>query len=156
MLSYAILVPVSNLEMPSSAYSESESEPDADTFGTLLSIPQQSLVLLATNIRERTFAARTSKACVRRTLSGSYNLIHVIELDDFQLIIRIPETGWGRGLTDTAGQALISHVHTLKLIKSHTTIPVPEVYAFDTSVKNEIGAPYIAMSYISGYAASPL
>ncbi len=31
------------------------------------------------------------------------------------------------------------------LIRRETTIPVPEVYAFDTTLENELGCPFILM-----------
>lgn len=59
------------------------------------------------------------------------------------MVIRVPATGWGNGMTDTAARAIRSQVITLRLIKCQTTIPVPEIYGFDTTCDNEIGAPYI-------------
>jgi hypothetical protein len=38
----------------------------------------------------------------------------------------------------------------MRFIREKTTIPLPEVYAFDTTSENEIGVPYIVMSFIDG------
>jgi len=47
---------------------------------------------------------------------------------------------------------MLSHlpVHAMRFIREKTTIPLPEVYAFDTTSENEIGVPYIVMSFIDG------
>ncbi|KAK4159555.1 kinase-like domain-containing protein [Cladorrhinum sp. PSN259] len=132
--------------------SQTSDELDLETFGPLLNIPESSLVHLATQIRAADIST-TSSASGRlvRRIGGSYNLVHIIQFDDgFQLIIRIPATGWGEGITATATNAIESHVVTLRLIASRTTIPVPQVYSFDTTASNAIGAPYICMSFISG------
>ncbi|KAI8627058.1 hypothetical protein F5Y19DRAFT_444198 [Xylariaceae sp. FL1651] len=47
-----------------------------------------------------------------------------------------------------------SQVATIRLIRSKTTVPVPDIYALNTSVDNEIGAPYICVSFISGKPVS--
>ncbi|KAF4451762.1 hypothetical protein F53441_5296 [Fusarium austroafricanum] len=47
-----------------------------------------------------------------------------------------------------------SQAATMRLIRSKTTIPVPEIYALDTTDNNEIGAPYLCMSFIHGKTVS--
>lgn len=113
--------------------SESSEDLDTETFGPLLSISEDSLVGLAAKIRADALSgAHSSSSSGRlvRRIGGSYNLVHIIQLDgDFTLVIRIPATGWGDGLTATAAYAMESQVATLRLIASMTTIPVPQVYA---------------------------
>ncbi|KAL2024385.1 hypothetical protein VTK56DRAFT_8196 [Thermocarpiscus australiensis] len=53
-------------------------------------------------------------------------------------------------MTATAAQALKSQVATMRLIRRSASIPVPEVYALDTTSNNEIGAPYVCMSFLPG------
>lgn len=43
-----------------------------------------------------------------------------------------------------------SQVATVALLSRETNIPVPITYGYDTTADNEIGAPYICMSFISG------
>ncbi|KAF5136338.1 hypothetical protein E5D57_000098 [Metarhizium anisopliae] len=45
---------------------------------------------------------------------------------------------------------MLSEIATLKTVKSRTTIPVPEVFFFDTSLSNEFGFPYILMERLKG------
>jgi hypothetical protein len=44
----------------------------------------------------------------------------------------------------------------MRFIKDETTIPLPEVYAFDTTSENEIRVPYIVMSFIDGFTVNSL
>jgi hypothetical protein len=121
----------------------------------LLSISETSLVHLATNIRAASFdGASSSSGLLVKRFIGSYNLVHIIQLDAFKLAIRVPATGWGEGITATAARAMESQVSTLRLIATKTTIPVPQVYAFDTTSNNEIGASYICRSFLPGHRAA--
>lgn len=36
----------------------------------------------------------------------------------------------------------------MRLIKRETTVPIPEVYSFNTSTHNNLGCPFILMEYI--------
>ena len=44
-----------------------------------------------------------------------------------------------------------SEVATMNYVRRHTTIPVPEVYAFDTTSTNPAKSPYILMECIQGW-----
>ncbi|KAK9349748.1 hypothetical protein V1523DRAFT_399861 [Lipomyces doorenjongii] len=121
-------------------------------FGTLLSISDQSLVTLASNVRRRLSGGGLTNGQVVSRLNGSYNLVHIVEFDDsVRYVVRVPATGWGSRFTAIAKRSLVSQALTLRLIRKETAVPVPDVYAFDISCTNEIGAPYILMSFINGH-----
>ncbi|KAF4458869.1 hypothetical protein FALBO_14385 [Fusarium albosuccineum] len=130
-------------------------DPDPETFGPLVAITNESLVLLASNIASRCLHLPNSGSgkLVAR-ISGAYNITHVVELDSVKLVIRVPATGWGSGMTPTAAHALESQAATMRLIRSKTAIPVPDIYALDTTHINEIGAPYMCMSFMPGKRVS--
>lgn len=133
---------------------DSSCELDVEIFGPLASIPTHSLILLATHLQKTVLHTEASKSCLVSRISGSFNIAHIIQLDNLKLVIRVPASGWGNGMTETAALAIRSQVATLRLIKSQTTIPVPEIYGFDTTCNNEIGAPYICMSFMPGVPVS--
>jgi hypothetical protein len=125
-------------------------EGDEDVFGSLLNITADQLVALGSRIRELVFKVTTEDGLLVESRSGSFNLARILQLDEARMVIHIPATGKLGDLSRPAKEALESHVQTLKYITEHTSVPVPEVFHFDTSANNEIGAPYIAMSCISG------
>lgn len=45
---------------------------------------------------------------------------------------------------------MLSEIATMKTLSSRTTIPVPQVFAFDASKANKFGFPYILMEYLKG------
>lgn len=132
----------------------SDDDLDRNAFGPLLCIPETSFIQLATNIRFRVFNSHTSRAAFVTRIAGSYNLIHILQLDDLKLVIRVPATGWADGMTDDAARALESEVTTLRLLATKTSIPVPKVIAFDTTCDNDIKAPYLCMSFVPGQSVS--
>ena len=83
--------------------------------------------------------------------SGSFNLIFFINFDDGEnWVLKLPGNGHPRCWDRFAAEALESEALTMRWIKGKTTIPVPEVYGFDSSMDNIIGSPYVMMEYIEG------
>ncbi|KAJ7065867.1 hypothetical protein C8F01DRAFT_1126815 [Mycena amicta] len=120
-------------------------------FGRLLDIKPADLLALATRIRRDVLHTATSDSRLVKTTSGSFNLVHIIEFqDEFRMVIRVPIMGKSGNLQGIAKQAFESQVETMRYVRATTTIPVPEVYHFDTTADNEISAPYIAMACIPG------
>ncbi|KAI1375091.1 kinase-like protein [Hypoxylon crocopeplum] len=132
----------------------SDDDVDRMVFGSLLDISEKSLVLLASNIGKRVLHTPSPSGKYITRFIGSYNIVHIIQVDDIKVVIRIPATGWASGKTEAAAHALESQVATMRLIRERTTVPVPEVYDFDTTDNNEIGAPYMCMSFVSGKRVS--
>ncbi|KAI1390703.1 uncharacterized protein F4822DRAFT_441988 [Hypoxylon trugodes] len=132
----------------------SQEEMQRELFGPLMDIPEKALVELASNISERVFHKKpTSEGNVISRIVGSYNIVHIVQLGKRKFVIRVPCTGWGAGKTDTAARALESQVATMRLV-ARITWAVPEVYDYDATDQNAIGAPYICMSFVSGTPVS--
>ena len=82
---------------------------------------------------------------------GSYNLIFFIEFDDGKVwVLKLSANGHPRCWDKFAAEALESKAFTMRWMRGKTTIPVPEVYGFNSSIENAIGCPYIMMEYIEG------
>ncbi|KAF2191286.1 hypothetical protein K469DRAFT_720275 [Zopfia rhizophila CBS 207.26] len=85
--------------------------------------------------------------------SGSLNWAIILSFDDgVEWVFRSPRTHYGLD-EETAGVLLASEAATLKYIRKHSSIPVPEVYSYSSTRLNEIGVPFILMSKAHG---SPL
>lgn len=148
---HSIQVTCNYKSMAPSSTSGLSQDLDSEVFGPLTSIPTKSLIQLANRISGKSALGNaSSEGQLVTKLVGSYNIVHIIQLGDVRLVIRVPATGWGKGMTPEAASALRSQVDTLRFIAENTTIPVPMIYGFDTSTDNEIGAPYICMSFIPG------
>ena len=86
-----------------------------------------------------------------RITCGSFNAVFSILFADGTLwILKVPANGHRQCWDAPASDALTSEVFTMRLIKRQTTIPVPEVFAFDASFENELGCPFILMERIYG------
>ncbi|KAJ3539249.1 hypothetical protein NM208_g5564 [Fusarium decemcellulare] len=74
--------------------------------------------------------------------SGSLNwVIFVSFKDGIEWVFRSPKSALHTGFysDETASKILISEASTLLYLKAHTSIPVPEVYAYSGSMDNDIG-----------------
>lgn len=82
-------------------------------------------------------------------LSSEYNMggLHVVRRLDFQ-----DGTSWVARLqlhtTTESLQRLIHEVCTIQVIRKQSAIPVPEIFAYETSCDNNIGVAFMIMEYI--------
>ena len=136
--------------------SDSDAEYLAERFGCLLSMGADSLEALAGRIRKSSCSDAYQGHCqLVSRLNGSYNLVHVLDFTDgIKYVIRVPLTAQEGRFDENAQRELRAHALTLRYIKKNTGLPVPDVFDFDVTHQNEIGAPYIAMSYMEGTQVS--
>ncbi|KAF4448121.1 hypothetical protein F53441_8437 [Fusarium austroafricanum] len=130
--------------------SVAESEIDPIVFGHLATIPDSSIIALASRIARDVLYASTGNITLAKRVCGSYNIVHIVQLETFKLVIRVPASGWGAGMTKIAADALESQVATMSFVRQQTGVPIPEVYSWDTTNNNEISAPFICMSFLPG------
>ncbi|KAK0666551.1 hypothetical protein QBC41DRAFT_325577 [Cercophora samala] len=122
---------------------------DPDMFGPLLDIPDEKVVRLARSIALLHADSLPENGRVVKKIDGGFNLDFVVAFGGFKLVVRVPAY-FGDRWTTEAALSMRSEVATLKLIRQKTRIPVPEVYGFDLTFGNEIGQPYICMSFLTG------
>ncbi|SPJ82283.1 uncharacterized protein FTOL_09688 [Fusarium torulosum] len=142
------------MSAPSEIDSSDGSEIDAEVFGPLARIPEDDIIALASRIGSQVLCVSTNNAKLVKRVSGSYNIVHIIELETMKLVIRVPATGWGAGMTKTAADALASQAAVMRLVRQKTKAPVPEIYDWDPTNNNEIGAPFICMAFLPGETVS--
>jgi aminoglycoside phosphotransferase (APT) family kinase protein len=130
----------------------SEDQRLLDRSGPLPSISSSSLLQLAAKVRHKISGRRPSpKDRHLYRLNGGYNVIRVIEFEDgIKYVIRVPAVGWASRWTENASNTFRSQAHTMRVIKEKTAMLIPEVYNFDTTQTNIIGAPYMVMSFVPG------
>ena len=84
-------------------------------------------------------------------LFGSLNVAFVIKFPDgVRWLLKISANGYPNQFSQHEAESLRSEALTMQLLKRETTIPLPEVYAFDSSFDNPINAPFIAMGFVEG------
>jgi hypothetical protein len=76
-------------------------------------------------------------------LRGSYHV-----LVGARWILKIPACGTPTQFDSSASAAVRSEALIMRLIRRETSIPILEVFAFDTSLDNELGCPYNLMSFV--------
>lgn len=77
-------------------------------------------------------------------------MLSVAIFDDVYRIVRTHRVPVDSSQAREHVMDMLSEIATMKTVKSRTTIPVPEVFAFDGSPSNEFGFPYIPMECLRG------
>lgn len=82
-------------------------------------------------------------------LYGSFHIVFPIEFaDGAKWMLKIPAKG--DHFDSVAAAALASEARTMQMLRRETSIPVPIVYAFDTSSNNDLLTPFILMEKLDG------
>ena len=82
-------------------------------------------------------------------LCGSYHIVFPIEfVDGMKWMLKVSVNGDHFNYFTAA--ALASEAQTMRMLKRDTDIPVPAVYAFDTSSDNALSMPFILMEKLGG------
>jgi hypothetical protein len=117
------------------------------------------LCTLASDIATRHLDKPHESAKVVDVFDGHVNRVFVIELrpdatrmgdDPFKMVMRIPLRSPGVEMSVLEVDSMKSHAATLRYIRKKTSVPVPEVYAFDVTTKNIINLPYMCLSFLPG------
>lgn len=127
-------------------------------------------VLTAANfehLRDAALAARSTTTkdahpsikCTIDTQSFTFGMNNVVVKTVFSDGIiwtaRICHSAKSGGDGDIKGtMSMLSEVATLKTLQQRTTIPVPDVFTFETSTSNEFGFPYMLMNCVQGQMLS--
>jgi hypothetical protein len=89
--------------------------------------------------------------------SGGFNISFLLIFqDDTRWILRIRVPNPSQPLTapdmpsGSVAQMLPSSIDTMRHVKARTTIPIPEVYIYDVTGNNALGAAFIVMEYLDG------
>ncbi|EDR02793.1 uncharacterized protein LACBIDRAFT_308054 [Laccaria bicolor S238N-H82] len=90
-----------------------------------------------------------AKCTIEKLAQGGYHKVYNISKDD----------GTSVGIVHVAAPAfprdkLESEVATLKYLATHTNIPVPRVFAWDSDAANPVGVEYMIMEKLPGISAS--
>jgi aminoglycoside phosphotransferase (APT) family kinase protein len=88
---------------------------------------------------------------------GAYNHVRMFEItwgpSAGTYVVKIPAVGTASRWVEQDAYMLRSEYGTLKLIHERTKCPVPEVIAYDDTLTNVLGAPFIIMKACSGVNA---
>jgi hypothetical protein len=140
-----------------SSHSDRRTDEEAAELRELLErISVDALAGIATKVRGTPFRS-CSVLNAKEPLCGSYNVVFLLEFSDgLKWAARIPYHGPRCDRWQEASEALTTQGRLLNELAINTTIPVPRVYHCDTMVSNEVGAPFMLMSWIPGISVQQL
>ena len=132
---------------------ESELHTRATTFVT--AIKWEELKVLASGIR-----GMECELSEKYSL-GHYNLVKRLTFEDgvsWIVRLRLPQlpSVFGAREAMKAADCMSIEIATMNYIRLNSDIPVPEVFGYDLSVENTVGAPYMFIQYMHGTVAAEL
>lgn len=85
-------------------------------------------------------------------LYGAYNILFPVRFDDgARWILKVPAADGSEARWDnSAARAHQSEALTMRMLTKNTSMPIPMVHAFDQSMQNPLGCPFILMDYVKG------
>jgi len=94
--------------------------------------------------------AQSLSCSIESNILGSYNVISVLIFSDgLKWAVKVPRYGIAPTFGQLNQEKMLSEILTLRLIRSRTSIPVPEIFDWDTT-RRKIGVPYTLMSFLPG------
>ena len=140
--------------------SQESTDEDMDQFKPLLeAVDLDRFPPFALFIRYNQGGATKSKGCnlLPTYFYGSFHILFQLQFTDgIRWVLKVPATGYKGRFDDISARALLCEAQTMRLLRSKTTIPVPEVYAFNTSVDHPLGCAFILMEYIDAIPAQEI
>ncbi|KAK4106969.1 hypothetical protein N658DRAFT_37072 [Parathielavia hyrcaniae] len=85
-------------------------------------------------------------------IHGSYHILFPLVFNDrgTRWLLKVPIDGIPGHWNNLCADALESEAQTMQLIRKHTSIPVPDVFGYSTTLDNDLGCPHIWLSFIDG------
>ncbi|KAF2090953.1 hypothetical protein K490DRAFT_33603 [Saccharata proteae CBS 121410] len=122
-----------------------------DSWGATRSITEAELVALTLRLTDPNNTTGGAGISLVKKAHGSFNQIYIMQLPSgAKRAIRVPGRGQVGVWNDSDAAGLSNQVLVMKYIRNTTTLPVPGVFAYDTTHNNEIGYPFMMMEGIAG------
>ena len=154
------------IEKDDSACSVSESgdsdESDTALFKPIMAVINfNELTAVALRFRREQFTANAAKSRTdlensltcdiqRPAEFGSSNLVYTMKFSDgVQWIARIPGNGIS-SFDDVELKMFKNRILTTRLLRLATSIPIPEIFSFETGTNNPVGVPYTLEDFAKG------
>ena len=128
---------------------------ELEDFAELInSITPSALLEVATAVRGGNSLAISLGAS---PICGSFNLVYVIHFEDgVKWAARIPQHAIATHFLSAQAEAMSAELELLRLIQAKTSVPVPEVFYYNTTFDNPLGAPFSLISWLEGHAVDTL
>jgi len=122
---------------------------DAINFEALIAVARKSRIAIEPH-------AQSLSCSIESNILGSYSVISVLVFSDgLKWAVKVPRYGTAPSFGQLNQEKMLSEILTLRLIRSRTAIPVPEIYDWDTT-RRKIGVPYTLMSFLPGTSLDKL
>ena len=140
---------------------EEEDDDDDDplaTFRTVLeTMDLDTLPAYASSLRRSEAGVSSNEAaefeCTVdfKLMMGSFHVLFPVVFNDgVKWLFKVPSAGYAGLWDDSAARSLKSEALTMRMLQLKTSIPVPTVHKYDSSLDNEFKCPFILMDFLNG------
>jgi len=101
----------------------------------------ESIIALARRVRQKYTIPENPNCSVRPPTCGSYNLVYRLDFSDgVSWDLRIPRHTQDGHYVGRVERFIRSEATTMTFLRITTSIPIPEIFDYDDTTQNEIGA----------------
>ncbi|KAI5359095.1 putative aminoglycoside phosphotransferase, protein kinase-like domain superfamily [Septoria linicola] len=142
---------VSSPLLVASDKAESQEIDEEKYWGPTRDIDEEKIVALLTRVVKKSHGTVNANYRVISKHCGSYNCAYILKSSyTDRICVRVPACGFPDRWNDFDGKLLRESALGMKFIRNKTDLPIPRLIDYDTTMDNEIGAPFIVMSFLSG------
>ncbi|KAF2246626.1 hypothetical protein BU26DRAFT_576517 [Trematosphaeria pertusa] len=132
-------------------YDEETDEAEQERWGPILAIPDDAFAKLANRLMIKKAEISSPGYTVEKRTSGTYNHAVIMENGITKVVAKVPVVGMKDRWTHHHAAILRSEAHTMMYIKKKLPhFPIAEVLGYDETFENEIGAPFVMLSFLEG------
>lgn len=115
-------------------------------FDSIRSIPDHYFQQQLLDVVDKEHRFKLSDCKMVRRIEGSYNHVAILTLDSLRYAVKVPAQGTPELWSNADALEMRSEAYTMMFLRRHTSIPILQVFGWDASCDNSLGAPYIVQA----------
>ena len=138
---------------PHESLDHTHDDDPAEGFAAVLACLNEPAILPLAKARKqlRYQTADDIDAVLGEVKYGSFHVLFPVEFSDGETwLVKIPKNGSADQWDELSAASLTSEANTMRMLKRETTVPIPAVIEFSSTVDNALHCPYIIISHIPG------
>lgn len=86
-----------------------------------------------------------------KSMVGAFHILFPVVFNDgVKWLFKIPAAGYAGHWDESAARSLTSEALTMRMLQQKTSVPVPKVHSYNSSLDNQFHCPFILMDLIDG------
>ena len=127
----------------------------AQYWGPTREITEEALTsLISKHVANKVDGINNGHCSLLSRQHGVYNSVYILQLEGGEKVcVRVPACGWSKRWNQYDAELLRQTALAMKMLEEKAKVPLPRVIAYDCSLENDVGAPFVILSCIGGICA---